>query len=130
MLARIGSHERTLTLVFDGSVRATRADGTTSLLSAAPGGCEILGELSVFGDRPYQVADVVAVTEVVALILPGSVRRELESDAPTLMAKVDLARSPRRASLDEAQRASREKSYQGYLAFQQALERTRNASSV
>lgn len=130
MLTRIGSHDRALTLVLDGSVRATLADGASSLLSAVPGGCEILGELSVFGDRPYQVADVVAVTDVVALVLPGSVRSKLESAAPTLMEKVELARSPRRAGLDEAQRASREKSYQGYLAFQQALERTRNAPST
>lgn len=123
LLTRIGSHRRELTLVFDGSLRASRADGTSELLNASQGACEILGELSVFGDRTYQVADVVALTSATTFVLPGSCREEFERSAPTLMALVETARLPRRESLEESQRASREKSYQGYLAFQEAWAR-------
>lgn len=122
-LSRIGGHERGLFLVTGGSMRGSRVDGDSSLITVEPGFFDVIGELSMFGDRHYRVADVIALTEVSAVEFPYETRTLLESAAPRLMEKVESSRSPRRESLAESTYHNRLKAYQGFLEFKNALER-------
>jgi CRP-like cAMP-binding protein len=130
-LTRIGSHRRMLLILISGSVRGSRVDGDSSVVEVTPGGFEVIGELSMFGDRHYQVADVVALGDVTAIAVPFPFRDRLIASAPLVMQKVEAARAPRRRSLEESTARTRAKAYEGYLAFKEALDRrdaTRNPS--
>jgi CRP-like cAMP-binding protein len=122
-LTRVGSHQRILLLMLSGSARGSRVDGDSSLITVTPGEFEIVGELSMFGDRHYQVADVVALGDVTAVAIPFTFRDRLTASAPLVMQRVEAARAPRRQSIEESTLRSRAKAYEGYLAFKEALTR-------
>ena len=113
-LARIGGHERRLLLLLEGSARATRADGDGSLLEGSFTNPDIVGEISVFGSRHYQVADVLAVTQVIAIEFPLSSGQLLSSSAPRL------------ASLEAAAQARRAESRDRLGVYFEALDRVRS----
>jgi hypothetical protein len=126
-LTRVGGFERRLLLLLDGTVRASRLDGEGAVLDGSFAEPEIIGEISVFGSRHYQVADVVATSDVVTtVVFPLSSCRMLEAGAPRLMELVSERSAPRLRSLEAAAESRRAEVRERLGVYFEALDRVRN----
>ncbi len=122
-LTRVGGFERRLLLLLDGSVHAHRLDGDGARLTGSFTEPEIVGEISIFGPRHYQVADVVALTEVSAIAFLSSSRPVLEAGAPRLMSLIAERSAPRLRSLEAAAESRRAESRERLGVYFEALDR-------
>lgn len=122
-VTKVGGHERRLLLLLEGTVDARRLDGDGARLEASYAEPEIIGEISMFGTRHYNVADVTAVTAVVAVGFPMAARSVLEAGAPRLMGIVAVRSAPRVESLTAATLAHRAEVQRRLALYQQTLAR-------